>query len=145
ARKRANPRESEYSLARPDLRMLILSRYRRLDIDIRAKIRHQEIVIVVDQRVANPPEQPGLAGTKAIGRQLIEHPLEARVSLVIGARLVSTVQREFLDLIGGQAKDEYIFRADGFANLDIRAVESPHRQCAVHRELHVAGAGCFAA
>src|ERR1019366_2948926 len=122
ARKRANPREIEYSLARPDLRMLILSRYLRLDIDIRAKIRHQEIVIVVDQCVANPPEQPRLAGTKAIGCQLIEHPLEARVSLVVGARLVSTVQREFLDLIGGQAKNEYIFRADGFANLDIRAI-----------------------
>src|SRR5271168_1177068 len=98
ARERADSRQIEDSLARPHFRMLVLSQYLGLDIHIRSKISHQEIVIAADQHVANPSEESRLGGTKSIGRQLIEHPLESRVGLVIFARPIRVVQSEFLDL-----------------------------------------------
>src|ERR1700689_3768429 len=125
--------------------MLVLSCYLRLSINIRSEIRHQEIVIAADQHVAHPSEQSRLAGTESIGRQLIEHPLESRVSLVIVARPVCASQSQILDLFSSQAKDEYVLRADRSLDLDIRAIQRPDRQRAVHRELHVAGPRRFAA
>src|ERR1700730_11374486 len=53
----------EYSFAYPDLRMLVLSRNISLGADIRTEIGHQEIVIAIQQDVANPSEQARLAGT----------------------------------------------------------------------------------
>src|SRR5260370_9494896 len=97
ARERTNPRQIEYSLSRPYFRMLILSRNTRLDIDIGAEIRHQEVVIAINQHVANPSEQSRLAGTKSIGRQLVEDPLESRVRIVVIARAVCALQRQVLD------------------------------------------------
>src|SRR5271168_1216798 len=100
ARKCADPGQIEYSLSRPHFRMLVLSSYLRLSIDIRSEIRHQEIVIATDQHVAHPSEQSWLAGAESIGRKLIQHPFQSRVSLVIVARPVCASQRQILDLFG---------------------------------------------
>ena len=44
------------------------------------------------------------------------------------------------DLLGGQAEDEDVLRADVLADLDVGAVERADGERAVERELHVAGA-----
>ena len=42
-----------------------------------------------------------------------------------------------------QAKQEEVFVPDGISDLDIRAVQSPDRERAIHGELHVSSSGCL--
>src|SRR6267154_2922140 len=145
AGKHSDTSDIEYSLTHPYLRMLILIRNIGLCADIRPEIGHQEVVVAIEQDVANPSEQAWLAGAEAVRRQLIEHSFEARIRLVIIARPICSLQGEFFDLGRSQSKDKHILGADRIANLDIGAVEGPERQRTIHREFHVAGSRCFPA
>src|SRR5882762_2095687 len=102
AGKHSDTSDIEYSFAYPYLRMLILIRNIGLGADIRTEIGHQEVVVAIQQDVANPSEQAWLAGAEAVRRQLIEHSFEARVRLVIIARPICSLLGEFLDLGRGQ-------------------------------------------
>src|SRR5258707_15620409 len=119
AGKHSDTRDVEYCFAYPHFRMLILIRNISLGTDIRPEIRHQEIVIAIEEDVANPSEQARLAGAEAVRRQLIEHSFEAQVGLVIIARQICSLLSEFFDLGRGQSKDKHILGAYRIANLDI--------------------------
>ena len=65
-----------------------------------------------------------------------------RGSFVVAlARIVGALLLHLADLLGAQAEDVDVVLADLFGDLDVGAVAGADGQRAVHRQLHVAGAG----
>src|SRR5215510_3120595 len=46
----------------------------------------------------------------------------------------------FLNLLHCLAKEKEVFRSDSLSDLHVGTIKRAYRQCAIHRELHVAGA-----
>ena len=95
-------------------------------------------VVVLDDVLEEPREDPRLERREEGRAESVEDPPHPRVVVVDLPGRVRAGVLHPLELVGGVAEDEDVLRAHLLHDLDVRAVERPDRQRAVHRELHVA-------
>ena len=98
----------------------------------------------MQQRVHHRAEQIAVAAGEMTVAYQIDHRPQFVVVAAERARIVA-IGPAGLHLLGGQAEQEEVLRSDLFADFHIGAVQCADGERAVHRELHVAGAGRFLA
>ena len=102
------------------------------------------MVSAPQQRINQRPVAAWLLWRELVARNGVKHAFKCGDAFVIAHRLVAALPQR-LHLGRAQAKDEDVVIAHVLANLDVGAVVGADGQCAIERQLHVAGARGFGA
>src|SRR5208337_1645838 len=108
-------------------------------IDVGLIVRKKEIRVLIEKRIEQRMEESGISVGELAGIERIYRTAQSGDRFIKVAGIIAGGPSS-ADLFHGETKEEEILRADGFANLDVGAVERADGERPVQGELHVPGA-----